>query len=153
MSDANNFSKDRKGGKNRNRRAKGRINITSLVLADRSPPKVKAYAFFLPSFDPLSQKIGEDALTIVFGYIAFDVKNTRFCSGFQCPERFYRDSPNYYCRPCYLQMKHDGFNWCKRCRRPTANCDHCSVCGLITCMCDDIDRCEWCGCSYTLCIC
>lgn len=154
MSNPNQFrkggEKDRKRGKIR--RAKRR-NITSLVLAYRSPPKVNAYDFFLPSFDDLFKKIGEGPLSIVFGYIAFDVKNTRLCDGLQCPERFYRDSPNHYCRSCYLQMKEEGFDWCKHCRRPSSDCDHCPVCGRITCVCGDIDRYEWCGCSYTLCIC
>ena len=137
--------KGRKGGKRR-------INITSLVLADL-PPKVKAYEFYIPSFNHLFLSIGEGPLTIVLALMGFDVKDTRLCSGFQCPERFYYDSRYFYCRQCYLQMKEDGFDWCKRCRRPISDCDHCPECGLITCMCDDIDRCEWCGCSYTLCIC
>lgn len=148
MSDAN-VSKGRKGGKNRRRCAKGRIDITSLVLADRSFPNVNAYEFYIPSFDPLFISIGEGSLMIVFALMGFDVKDTHTCRGFQCPERFY-DSRYFYCRSCYLQMKEDGFDWCKRCRRPMSDCDHCPECGLITCMCD---RCEWCGCSYTLCIC
>lgn len=123
------------------------INITRLVVGHR-PPNVKPYGCFVPSFNPLSQKIGEDALTIVFGYIAFDVKNTRQCGGFQCPERFYRDSRYFYCRPCYLQRKEDGFD-----AYELVNRHPCPECGLLTCVCVDIDRCEWCRCSYTLCIC
>ena len=131
-----------KRGKIRNQCAKGRIDITSLVLADRSPPKVKAYDFYIPSLNPLFLSIGEGPLMIVFALIGFDVKDTRPCGGFQCPERFYHDSRYFYCRPCYLQMKEDGFDWCKRCRHPISDCDHYPECGLITCMCDDIDRCE-----------
>jgi len=124
-----------------NKKTKFKTDITH--LANFKTTMVDFYDKWSPPFSELEKKIGEIPLCLVMKYMDYNEwEDTRYCFGFQCPERIFKRSHKYYCNDCFYKLQKDGFNMCKKCGLIEEECYHCNYCHKIACVCR---YCKMCG--------
>jgi hypothetical protein len=130
--------------------------VNANYLLNFKLPMVDFSEKWSPAFNVLELQIGTQPLLLVMKYIDYDEwRDTRYCFGFQCPERLFNFSHKYYCNECFYKLKKDGFAFCKQCGVMKDECFHCDICKQLACICRFCKRCgeheKECDCFYDDC--